>query len=138
MDYYVEYHHHDRPAIVERVRYERQIPLAPKPCEQKGTTYNSYGKVFTVYNTVCEDEPRAVEIQPQVVYAAPHPIVESPPPYLPPEPAPAPVVPQQPQKEAKVVDDTKDKFMRDCMRWYQSVRECTRIWNSDPDASVSD
>jgi len=73
---------------------------------------------------------------PMIEQPVPQPSVGLPPPYLPPEPTP--VVPQQPQKEAKVVDDTKDKFMRDCMRWYQSVRECTRIWNSDPDASVSD
>jgi hypothetical protein len=126
MDYYVEYHHHDRPAIVERVRYERQIPLAPKPCEQKGTTYNSYGKVFTVYNTVCDDEPKIIDIQPEVVYVEPKPIAV-PPPYEP------PIIAKISNK-----DNTKDKFMHDCMKWYRSVRECTRIWTSDPDASVSD
>jgi hypothetical protein len=58
-----------------------------------------------------------------------------PPPYLPPDPVP---VIQEPKKEIKMVDNTKDRFFHDCMKWYQSVRECTRIWNSDPDASVSD
>jgi hypothetical protein len=60
------------------------------------------------------------------------PQVGLPPPYLPPDPVP---VIQEPKK---VVDNTKDKFMHDCMKWYRSVRECTRIWTSDPDASVSD
>jgi hypothetical protein len=133
MDYYVEYHHYDQPVMVAHAEYHRNS----KPLPPIATTYNSYGKVFTVYKDRIDNNYRPVMIQPEVVYAAPQPIVEAgePPPYLP--PVSVPVI-QEPKKEVKMVDNTKDRFFHDCMKWYQSVRECTRIWNSDPDASVSD
>jgi len=111
MDYgYVQYQQYSPPAII--VAYQ-------KPAY-------SYGERPTY---VIKRQILNQELPVSLPHGQP---VGLPPPYLPPDP----VLTQEPKKEVK--DDTKERFMHDCMKWYRSVRECTRIWTSDPDASVSD
>jgi len=114
MDYgYVQYQQYSPPAII--VAYQ-------KPAYSYGERPTYVIKRQTLTQELPVSLPPAQPIQ----------SVGLPPPYLPPDP----VVTPESKKEVK--DDTEERFMRDCRKWYRSVRECTRIWNSDPDASVSD
>jgi hypothetical protein len=114
---YVQYQQYSPPAVV--VAYQ-------KPSFSYGERPTYVIKRQTMYQELPISLPPA---QPMVSS------VGLPPPYLPPDPVP---LIEEPKRQEKIVDDTENRFMRDCRKWYRSVRECTRIWNSDPDASVSD
>jgi len=151
MDFHIDSHshHYERPAYVVRQyqpRYVRQpsirvingqiIPsnIIIQPVREYSprqalfsvdytSSFNMTVGSFGSSNTPSESPPVSAGEPPPYINS--HTITQ----YTPPPVARPPVLSQE---------DIKNSFMRDCMKWYQSIGECTRIWNSDPDATPSD